>query len=250
MLLLAGCVGARKACTANGTLGACRAQNTWQLAEQAKQSYAVEQLGHAHPAGGKIRLSAGHLNSQRTSSAPHSSTLQGLYDIIPDLVALSECLDQAQHAAKHPGCHEQQVMRLPERWRKQLLLWVQQLERSLGWLLEVQHPTTSSPQTGVLKLSSLSLALCFKFCICSTTGTSSADLDGHTNRVCAPCTDIVPSIGAGHIPTCASTIQRAVQELSPWFRWLVYQALLTLLLRALVKRIRALEPYLEALALI
>ena len=41
-----------------------------------------------------------------------------------------------------------------------------------------------------------------------------------------------------------------MQELSPWFRWLVYQAILTLLLRALVKRMRTLEPYLEALALL
>ena len=46
------------------------------------------------------------------------------------------------------------------------------------------------------------------------------------------------------------TEQIHLQELSPWFRWLVYQALLTLLLRALAKRVRTLQPYLEALALL
>ena len=44
--------------------------------------------------------------------------------------------------------------------------------------------------------------------------------------------------------------QGRLQELSPWFKWLVYQAILTLILRALAKRIRSLQPYLEALALI
>ena len=42
----------------------------------------------------------------------------------------------------------------------------------------------------------------------------------------------------------------SVQELSPWFRWLVYQALLTLLLRALARSVSTLQPYLEALALL
>ena len=119
-------------------------------------------------------------------------------------------------------------MRLPEHWRKQLLRWLTQVQRSLSWLLEVrglQIPAQAAGRTArMYQWQSLTSISC------------KADLTVPKTVLCS------------HYST--PRVCHSPQELSPWFRWLVYQALLTLLLRALAKRIRTLQPYLEALALL
>jgi hypothetical protein len=41
-----------------------------------------------------------------------------------------------------------------------------------------------------------------------------------------------------------------LQEFEPWLKWLIFEAVLALIIRALVSRIAALEPFFEAIGLL
>lgn len=64
-------------------------------------------------------------------------------------------------------------------------------------------------------------------------------------------TDARPKSNLKHCSmSFALTCVMLLQEWEPWFKWLVYQAILSILLRWIVKRVQTLGPWLDAAGLL